>query len=150
MSGRYEGLRSGQVADAAGVNPQTLRYYERRGLIAEPDRSLGGPRLYPAETVTVRGVTTPAQRLGVTLDEVSELLAAGRHRHGHRDAGLRERARLKLVEVEERIADLEIIRSALHEAIDAGCDDLLACAEQPCCPLPFVELARPTSEEPAE
>lgn len=47
------GLRSGQVADAAGVNPQTLRYYERRGLLAEPERSLGGHRLYPPETVTV-------------------------------------------------------------------------------------------------
>ena len=41
------GLRSGQVADAVGVNVETLRYYERRGIIPEPDRSLGGHRLYP-------------------------------------------------------------------------------------------------------
>jgi DNA-binding transcriptional MerR regulator len=40
-------LRSGEVAAAAGVNLQTLRYYERRGLLREPDRSLGGHRLYP-------------------------------------------------------------------------------------------------------
>ncbi|MGW2016777.1 MerR family DNA-binding transcriptional regulator [Streptomyces sp. NPDC001927] len=40
------GLRSGQVAEAAGVNIQTLRYYERRGLLAEPERSNGGHRLY--------------------------------------------------------------------------------------------------------
>jgi MerR family mercuric resistance operon transcriptional regulator len=46
-------LRSGQVAAAAGVNQQTLRYYERRGLVEEPDRTLGGHRLYPPETVTV-------------------------------------------------------------------------------------------------
>jgi MerR family transcriptional regulator, mercuric resistance operon regulatory protein len=45
-------LRSGQLATAAGVNPQTLRYYERRGLLAEPDRTLGGHRLYPVEAVT--------------------------------------------------------------------------------------------------
>ncbi|MGH3388841.1 MAG: MerR family transcriptional regulator [Actinomadura sp.] len=129
------GLRSGQVAGAAGVNPQTLRYYERRGLLAEPERSLGGHRRYPPETVTVLRVIKTAQRLGFTLDEVADLLDAARHRH---DAGLRERARDKLVEVERRIADLQIIRSTLHEAINAGCDDLMACAAEPCCPLPFV------------
>lgn len=61
------GLRSSQVAAAAGVNPQTLRYYERRGLLAEPERSLGGHRLYPAEAVTVLRVIKAAQRLGFTL-----------------------------------------------------------------------------------
>ena len=45
-------MRSGQVAAAAGVNPQTLRYYERRGLLPEPDRTLGGHRDYPADAVT--------------------------------------------------------------------------------------------------
>jgi len=50
------GLRSGQLADAAGVNVQTLRYYERRGLLHRPDRTLGGHRLYPPETVTVMRV----------------------------------------------------------------------------------------------
>ncbi|MEV4004963.1 MerR family transcriptional regulator [Actinomadura sp. NPDC049753] len=146
MSGQYEGLRSGQVAEAAGVNLQTLRYYERRGLLAEPERTLGGHRLYPAEAVTVLRVIKTAQRLGFTLEEVAELLEAAQHRHGQRDGGLMERARLKVIEVEERIADLEVIRSALHEAINAGCDDLMTCADQPCCPLPFAELVRPDSE----
>ena len=67
------GLRSGQVAAAAGINPQTLRYYRRRGLLAEPDRSLGGHRADPAETVTVLRVIKAAQRLGFTLDEVAGL-----------------------------------------------------------------------------
>jgi len=58
------GLRSGEVADAAGVNVQTLRYYERRGLLHEPDRTLGGHRLYPPEAVTVLRVIKVAQRLG--------------------------------------------------------------------------------------
>ncbi|MEU9866886.1 MerR family transcriptional regulator [Actinomadura sp. NPDC048021] len=146
MSGQYEGLRSGQVAEAAGVNLQTLRYYERRGLMAEPERTLGGHRLYPAEAVTVLRVIKTAQRLGFSLDEVAELLEAAQHRHGRRDGGLRERARLKVIEVEERMADLEVIRSALHEAINAGCDDLMTCADQPCCPLPFAELVRPGPE----
>ncbi|MER7591055.1 MerR family transcriptional regulator [Micromonospora sp. NPDC127501] len=132
------GLRSGQVAAAAGVNPQTLRYYERRGLLAEPDRSLGGHRLYPAETVTVLRVIKAAQRLGFTLDEVAELLDAGQHRHGrHPGGGLRVRAQAKLAEVEAKIADLQVIAGTLAAAVETGCDDLVECAGQPCCPIPF-------------
>jgi MerR family mercuric resistance operon transcriptional regulator len=140
---RNDGLRSGQVAEAAGVNRQTLRYYERRGLLTEPERSVGGHRLYPAETVTVLRVIKAAQRLGFTLDEVADLLQAGRHRHGRRaDAGLRDRARAKLVAVEARIADLEVIAGSLRAAVAAGCDDLVACAGEPCCPIPFATIGR--------
>jgi MerR family mercuric resistance operon transcriptional regulator len=142
------GLRSGQVAEAAGVNPQTLRYYERRGLVADPERTLGGHRLYPPETVTVLRVIKTAQRLGFTLEEVAELLEAAGHRHGRAAAGLQERARLKLAEVQQRIDDLQIIRTTLQQALDAGCDDLLACAQEPCCPLPFADLGRAEPEEP--
>jgi DNA-binding transcriptional MerR regulator len=144
------GLRSGQVADAAGVNLQTLRYYERRGLLADPDRTLGGHRLYPPRTITILKVIKTAQRLGFTLEEVAELLETARHRHGRRDAGLHERARLKLIEVEQRIDDLQIIRTTLRQALDAGCDDLMTCANQPCCPLPFADLAQahPEPEDP--
>jgi DNA-binding transcriptional MerR regulator len=135
------GLRSSQVADAAGVNLQTLRYYERRGLLAEPERSLGGHRLYPAGAVTVLKVIKAAQRLGFTLDEVADLLAAGGHRHSGADSGLQERARAKLAEVQAKIADLETIASTLRAAVAAGCDDLVACAGQPCCPIPFATIA---------
>jgi DNA-binding transcriptional MerR regulator len=144
MSGQYEGLRSSQLADAAGVNLQTLRYYERRGLLAEPERTLGGHRLYPADAVTVLRVIKAAQRLGFTLEEVADLLETATHQHGGgTDTGLAERAKLKLIEVEERIADLTVIKTALQQTIDAGCSDLMACAEAQCCPLPFVELAHP-------
>src|SRR5215207_6188581 len=141
-----DGLRSGQVASAAGVNVETLRYYERRGLLAEPHRSPGGHRLYPAQTVTVLRVIKAAQRLGFTLDEVADLLEVGRHRHRPagagrgRDAGLQQRAASKLAEVEERIADLVTIRDNLRAAFDAGCDDLIACAGTDCCPIPFQTL----------
>ncbi|MEU2631349.1 MerR family transcriptional regulator [Kitasatospora sp. NPDC007106] len=136
-----EGLRSGQVAEAAGVNVQTLRYYERRGLLVEPDRSPGGHRLYGEETVTVLRVIKAAQRLGFTLDEVADLLEAGRHRHGRPVPGLQERAAAKLAEVDARIADLTVVRGALVAAVDAGCDDLIACAGSTCCPIPFTDLA---------
>ena len=136
------GLRTGEVAKAAGVNVQTLRYYERRGLLAEPSRTLGGHRIYPRETVTLLRVIKVAQRLGFTLDEVAELVEGGTHRHGSEDAGLRERAAAKLVEVEAKIADLTVIAQTLRDALDAGCADLAECAQAPDCPLPFTELAR--------
>ncbi|MFC3688877.1 MerR family transcriptional regulator [Aquipuribacter hungaricus] len=133
------GLRTGQVADAAGVNVQTLRYYERRGLLQEPDRTLGGHRVYPPEAVTALRVIKAAQRLGFTLDEVAELLEVGRRRG--RDRGLQARAQEKLVEVEQRITDLVTIRETLLATVAAGCDDLHECAGRECCPIPFVPLA---------
>jgi MerR family transcriptional regulator, mercuric resistance operon regulatory protein len=135
------GLRSGQVAEAAGVNLQTLRYYERRGLLAEPERTLGGHRVYSEETVTVLRVIKAAQRLGFSLQEVAELIDVGTHRHGRRrPEGLQARARDKLVEVEARIADLVVIRDTLAAAIEAGCDDLIDCAGTAGCPLPFAGM----------
>lgn len=134
------GLRIGQLADAAGVNSQTLRYYERRGLLTSPRRSPGGHRLYPTDTVTLLRVIKTAQRLGFTLNEVADLLDAGRHQHNRPDTGLQARAKDKLVEVEQKLADLTVIRDTLRAAISAGCDDLVACAGNSCCPLPFAEL----------
>ncbi|MFD7729055.1 MerR family transcriptional regulator [Kitasatospora phosalacinea] len=136
-----EHLRTSQVAEAAGVNIQTLRYYERRGLLPEPDRSPGGHRRYDDRAVTVLRVIKAAQRLGFTLEEVADLLETGRHRHGRPAPGLQERARAKLAEVEQRIADLTTIREALTAALDAGCDDLTVCAKSACCPIPFTDLA---------
>lgn len=140
------GLRAGQVAEAVGVNVETLRYYERRGIIAEPDRSPGGHRLYPETTVTTLRVIKAAQRLGFTLEEVAELLEAGHHHHGGRPGGrhgtgLLARTEAKLGEVEQKIADLQVIRTSLLAARDAGCDDLVQCAESDCCPIPFVQIA---------
>lgn len=130
---RSEGLRSGELAGAAGVNPQTLRYYERRGILPAPARSPGGHRLYPPESLTLLRAIKTAQRLGFTLDEAAELLEVS-HRHG---GGLRARADAKLAEIEQRITDLHAMAAILRTAIDAGCDDLTACAASPRCPLPF-------------
>jgi DNA-binding transcriptional MerR regulator len=133
-------LRSGEVAERAGVNIQTLRYYERRGLIAEPARSPGGHRIYPADTVTLLAVIKAAQRLGFTLDEVAELLDTGRRRHPNRD--LQQRAKDKLAEINQRIVHLDTIRRALTELIAARCDSLTNCTCADC-PMPFAELADP-------
>ncbi|ADB30352.1 transcriptional regulator, MerR family [Kribbella flavida DSM 17836] len=138
-------LRPGQVAAAAGVNLQTLRYYERRGLLDPPDRSLGGHRQYSGEAVTTLRVIKAAQRLGFTLTEIADLLETARHRHGPGEAaGLQVRAREKLADVETKIADLTVIADTLRAALSAGCDDLTTCAGTPDCPIPFTDLARRT------
>jgi MerR family mercuric resistance operon transcriptional regulator len=129
-------LRTSQLADAAGVNVQTLRYYERRGLLAEPRRTLGGHRLYPPETVLALRSIKAAQRLGCTLDDIATLLALGRGSR-RRAGGLHARAIEKLTEVEARIADLTDIRDTLRAAVEAGCDDPDTCAATDACPLPF-------------
>lgn len=134
-------LRTGQVADAAGVNIQTLRYYERRGLLAEPDRSPGGHRLYPQQTVTVLRVIKAAQRLGFTLDEVANLLEATQLGQRRANAGLQARAGAKLAEVDAKLAELTVVRDTLRAALAAGCDDLMECSESPSCPVPFASAS---------
>ncbi|MFI5909111.1 MerR family transcriptional regulator [Dactylosporangium sp. NPDC051541] len=125
------GLRSGEVAERAGVNIQTLRYYERRGLLADPLRSPGGHRLYPPDTVALLTAIKAAQRLGFTLDEVADLLS----RHRRTGGGLQLRAADKLAEIDRRIADLTDVRDTLARVVVAGCDSLTNCT-CPDCPLP--------------
>jgi DNA-binding transcriptional MerR regulator len=132
-------LRSGEVAERAGVNVQTLRYYERRGLLAEPTRSVGGHRLYPPDTVALLNVIKAAQRLGFTLDEVAELLDTGRR---HQTPDLRQRAIVKIDEIDAKIADLTAIRGALAEVVDARCDSLTNCTCADC-PIPFLTIGTP-------
>jgi len=142
-----DGLRAGQVAAAAGVNRQTLRYYERRGLLAEPARTLGGHRIYPPDAVTAIRMIKAAQRLGFTLDEVADLLTVGTaRRRAPLDGGLRTRAVAKLDQIEARIADLLTIRDTLRLAVGAGCDNLRTCLQTPECPLstPSTEPGRRT------
>lgn len=130
------GLRTSELAAAAGVNTQTLRYYERRGLLARPARSPGGHRLYPEQAVTVLRMIKAAQRLGFTLDEIAGLLTTTRPSR-RRDGGLRARVAVKLAEVDAELAELSAVRDTLRAAQDTGCDDLLVCSGTPGCPVPF-------------
>ncbi|WBB69044.1 MerR family transcriptional regulator [Micromonospora sp. WMMD812] len=134
------GLRTGEVAERAGVNVETLRYYERRGLLAQPARSIGGHRTYPPEPITLLAIIKAAQRLGFTLGEVAELMDTGRRRHPTPD--LQARARSKPVEIERKVSDLRAIHGRLEEIVAARCDSLTNCT-CPACPMPFADLADP-------
>lgn len=142
MNDTCGGLRTGEVAEQAGVNVQALRYYERRGLLAEPARSIGGHRLYPPDTVALR-VIKAAQRLGFSLEEVAELIDTGRRRHPAPD--LRQRGIEKISEIDAKIADLTVIRAALSEVLKARCDGLTNCTCADC-PIPFLSITQPDGE----
>ena len=133
-------MRSGEVAAAAGVNVETLRYYERRGLLAPPRRSPGGHREYTDDEVALLRVVKAAQRLGFTLDEIAELIDTGRRRR-HPPSDLQARARAKIAEIDGRIADLQQIRDGLEQVVAARCDSLTNCTCQDC-PVPFVGRLR--------
>ncbi len=128
-------LRTGQLAEAAGVRRQTLRYYERRGLLPPPVRTPGGHRLYPAEAVPQLRAIKAAQRLGFSLDQIAGLLLPSRPPAA--GAGLADQVSGRLAAVEAQIADLQAIADALRAAQRAGCKELTECAREPRCPLPF-------------
>jgi DNA-binding transcriptional MerR regulator len=120
------GLRTGQLAARAGVNVQTLRYYERRHLLAPPSRRPSGQRAYPESAVALVNCIKGAQRLGFTLTEIQELLVLAGHRRGTDE--LHRRAQAKLVEIDDRIADLRQIRRNLEAVLDARCESLTECS----------------------
>ncbi len=104
------GLTIGGLAKAAGVHVETVRYYQRRGLVGEPARPGGGVRRYGPEAIARIAFIKRAQDIGFSLDEVGELLRLERT-PGCRDA--RRIASGKLALVEARIADLQRVRRVL-------------------------------------
>lgn len=105
-------LRIGQVASAADVNVQTIRYYERRGLFPTAQRSPGGYRQYGEDTVRRLRFVKHAQELGFSLQEIRELLAL-RVRHGAACDTVARQTRAKLALVEGRIAELQRLKRTL-------------------------------------
>lgn len=133
-----DGLRIGDVARSAGVNVQTLRYYERRGLVVAGYRRHSGQREFDDADVQKVKVIKSAQRLGFTLAEIQELFDLSAHRRGTGE--LHDRARAKIGEIDERIARLRAMRADLVAVVEAECDSLTDCSCGLGCPLPFVEL----------
>src|SRR4051794_5552931 len=120
-------MRVGEAAERAGVNVETFRYYERRGLLPEPDRSPSGHRSYDAETVRFVRAIKEAQGLGFTLAEIEEYLRATGRRQERASEELRIRLAAKIDEVDAKIASLRRVREGLAQVVGCACDSLDRC-----------------------
>jgi MerR family mercuric resistance operon transcriptional regulator len=118
MNANTATLTIGRLAEAAGVNVETIRFYQRKGLMREPDRPLGGIRRYgEADLARVRFIKS-AQRLGFSLDEIADLLKL---EDGSHCTEVREQAEHKLADVRARLADLQRIEGALQGLVERCC-----------------------------
>jgi DNA-binding transcriptional MerR regulator len=111
-------MRIGETARRAGVNPETIRYYERRGLLPEPDRTVGGQREYSDDTVRFVSAVKEAQSLGFSLREIEDVVRAARRDPNAAPEAIRGRLETKLAEVDAEIAGLHRTRAGLQRALD--------------------------------
>lgn len=102
----------GKLAKAAGVGVETIRFYERKGIVKKPTRREGGYREYPSEDVSRVRFVRRAQELGFTLREVKDLLDI-QSKKKLLGSQVREKAELKISEIHKKIADLERMESSL-------------------------------------
>jgi MerR family mercuric resistance operon transcriptional regulator len=109
----------GRLARESAVNLDTIRYYERRGLLPKPPRSESGYRLFPPDAIKRVRFIREAQRLGFSLKEIEELLTL-RKDTASSCADVRRRTQAKIADVEARIQALRTIRAALL-ALAASC-----------------------------
>lgn len=126
-------LLIGDAASQAGVNIQTLRYYERRGLIPPPQRSASGYRQYSDESVRLVTFIKRAQALGFTLREVQELLKLRAPGLKRRDAA-RAAAEAKVRDIDDKMRDLAAIRGALASLVES-----CACSSESAMSCPILE-----------
>lgn len=103
----------GQLAKTAGVNVETIRYYERRGLIRQPLEPAEGYRTYPNETLARILFIKRAQELGFTLEEINNLLSLGESHCSE----IQELAEARLASVREKINDLHRLEQVLEELV---------------------------------
>lgn len=111
----------GKVAERAGLSADAIRYYERIGVLPEPDRTPGGFRVYGPEVLDELAFVEQARSLGLTLEEIAEIVAMvarGAEPCNH----VRDRLRQRLSEVEERIDELAGLRRRLEGALRAAED----------------------------
>jgi MerR family transcriptional regulator, copper efflux regulator len=109
-------VRISELASRAGVGVETIRYYERRGLLFEPARTQSGYREYTEHDVQRLRFILRCKEVGFSLSEIRDLLEL-RVAPGSTAADVRRRAADKVVSVEEKIADLERVRGALRQLI---------------------------------
>ncbi len=121
-------LTIGRLARAAGINLETVRYYERRGLVPRPPRSLSGYRLFPADTARRLRFIKHAQELGFSLKEIRELFGL-RISPRSSSVEIRKRADAKIKDIEGKIKSLESMRTSLRKLTKScsGCAPISEC-----------------------
>jgi MerR family transcriptional regulator, copper efflux regulator len=119
MDARTTELTIGRVARGAGLTIDTVRYYEREGLLQRPVRTAAGYRQYTEEAIARLRFIREAKKLGFTLSEIRELLAL-KVAPGKSCADVRARAEAKIIDVRQRIDQLNRIRRALMK-LTAAC-----------------------------
>ena len=124
-----ESLTIGQLAQRAGVGVETIRFYEREGLIAEPPRRPSGYRDYPLETIARIVFIRRAKELGFKLKEINELLEL-RVRPRRNCAQVKRSADAKIADIDGKIASLRRMRRALKDLAEA-CEKRTPTAECP-------------------
>jgi MerR family mercuric resistance operon transcriptional regulator len=125
---RSTAIQIGELSRLTGCNVETIRYYERVGLLPRPPRSAGRYRLYDTGDVRRLAFVRRARELGFTLDEIRALLVLSAADSENTCGEVRALAARHLIDVRARIADLRAIERALSEAVrhcDAG--ELLGC-----------------------
>lgn len=116
MEKNLDNLTIGAFAKAAGVNVETIRFYQRKGLLPEPDKPHGGIRRYGETDVRRVRFVKSAQRLGFSLDEIAGLLRLEDGTHCEEASSLAEH---KLQDVREKLADLTRMEAVLSELVHA-------------------------------
>lgn len=111
-------MRIGEVAAAAAVNVQTLRFYEKRGLLEKPSRLGSGYRSYLPETVSIVRFIKQSQEIGYTLEEIKQLLILRKRPSGNADE-VRALAQARLRDVEDKILLLQQRREELIRILDS-------------------------------
>ncbi len=112
-----DGMTIGRLAKAAGVNVETIRYYQRRGLLAEPTKPSGGHRRYAARILTQLAFIRRAQQLGFSLEEVKRLLQLADGKGG---AETRSMAQRKCEVLDIRVDEINAMRKKLKALIAAS------------------------------
>ncbi len=117
-----EQLMRGELAKEGGVNLETVRYYERQGLLPKPPRSPSGYRLFPSDSVRRVRFIKRAQELGFSLKEIKELLAL-RVSTSSTASDVRKRAEAKVADIEEKIQTLRAMKKALARLTATCCGE---------------------------
>ena len=121
-------LTIGRVAREGGVNLETIRYYEREGLLPKPPRTPAGYRMFPKETARRVRFIKRAQELGFSLKEIRELLSL-RTKPGAKRADMRALTEGKISDIEQKIRTLEAMKRSLQRLTERcnGLGSLTAC-----------------------